>query len=213
MKKNKAPLTQSLSKVEFDWLQNFLNTVSQTHDDSMTMEAVDGLFCALIINPVMAKPTEWMKIIFGETHEFKSEEELDKVLHLLVRYWNHTSLLIEKNDSYFPYVIESEEHLAQQWIKAFRRGMDYCRNEWDAFIKENDNMTLLSPFLVLEQDENLTNNNRDALLALIPAMAYKLFHYWIEKAHNENIQPKLKVGRNDPCPCGSGKKYKKCCDA
>ncbi|MEG1849984.1 MAG: SEC-C metal-binding domain-containing protein [Oscillospiraceae bacterium] len=20
-----------------------------------------------------------------------------------------------------------------------------------------------------------------------------------------------KVGRNDPCPCGSGKKYKKCC--
>ncbi|MEW8683176.1 MAG: YchJ family metal-binding protein, partial [Candidatus Thiodiazotropha endolucinida] len=26
-----------------------------------------------------------------------------------------------------------------------------------------------------------------------------------EKRH----QPK--VGRNDPCPCGSGKKYKKCC--
>ena len=23
--------------------------------------------------------------------------------------------------------------------------------------------------------------------------------------------PKKKVGRNDPCPCGSGKKYKKCC--
>lgn len=21
----------------------------------------------------------------------------------------------------------------------------------------------------------------------------------------------LKIGRNDPCPCGSGKKYKKCC--
>ncbi|MHC4123979.1 MAG: SEC-C metal-binding domain-containing protein [Planctomycetota bacterium] len=20
-----------------------------------------------------------------------------------------------------------------------------------------------------------------------------------------------KVGRNDPCPCGSGRKYKKCC--
>ena len=24
---------------------------------------------------------------------------------------------------------------------------------------------------------------------------------------------KKKVGRNDPCPCGSGKKYKKCCGA
>jgi uncharacterized protein YecA (UPF0149 family) len=21
----------------------------------------------------------------------------------------------------------------------------------------------------------------------------------------------VKVGRNDPCPCGSGKKHKKCC--
>ena len=25
------------------------------------------------------------------------------------------------------------------------------------------------------------------------------------------VQPKPKVGRNEPCPCGSGKKYKKCC--
>lgn len=26
-------------------------------------------------------------------------------------------------------------------------------------------------------------------------------------------QAKRKIGRNDPCPCGSGKKYKKCCGA
>jgi preprotein translocase subunit SecA len=23
--------------------------------------------------------------------------------------------------------------------------------------------------------------------------------------------PASEIGRNDPCPCGSGKKYKKCC--
>ncbi len=28
----------------------------------------------------------------------------------------------------------------------------------------------------------------------------------VEQAHSEHS-----VGRNDPCPCGSGKKYKKCC--
>jgi uncharacterized protein YecA (UPF0149 family) len=22
---------------------------------------------------------------------------------------------------------------------------------------------------------------------------------------------KIRIGRNEPCPCGSGKKYKKCC--
>lgn len=26
-------------------------------------------------------------------------------------------------------------------------------------------------------------------------------------------QSEAKIGRNDPCPCGSGKKYKKCCAA
>jgi hypothetical protein len=29
--------------------------------------------------------------------------------------------------------------------------------------------------------------------------------------HKETVKVQKKVGRNDPCPCGSGKKYKKCC--
>ena len=28
---------------------------------------------------------------------------------------------------------------------------------------------------------------------------------------NKTVRKRKKVGRNDPCPCGSGKKYKKCC--
>ena len=30
-------------------------------------------------------------------------------------------------------------------------------------------------------------------------------------AKAEPVRASVKVGRNDPCPCGSGKKYKKCC--
>ena len=26
-----------------------------------------------------------------------------------------------------------------------------------------------------------------------------------------SVKPRNKVGRNEPCPCGSGKKWKKCC--
>jgi len=41
------------------------------------------------------------------------------------------------------------------------------------------------------------------------------------RAESGNDVPKVetvvnegpKIGRNDPCPCGSGKKYKKCCGA
>lgn len=32
----------------------------------------------------------------------------------------------------------------------------------------------------------------------------------MERAVNPPIRKK-KIGRNDPCPCGSGKKYKFCC--
>lgn len=31
------------------------------------------------------------------------------------------------------------------------------------------------------------------------------------QAKNNKQEKKVKIGRNDPCPCGSGKKYKKCC--
>ncbi len=27
------------------------------------------------------------------------------------------------------------------------------------------------------------------------------------------VRPEPKIGRNEPCPCGSGKKFKKCCGA
>ncbi len=33
----------------------------------------------------------------------------------------------------------------------------------------------------------------------------------IQNRNNNSIRTVTKVGRNEPCPCGSGKKYKKCC--
>jgi len=32
-----------------------------------------------------------------------------------------------------------------------------------------------------------------------------------KKAHTQKVREHEKIGRNDPCPCGSGKKYKNCC--
>lgn len=35
----------------------------------------------------------------------------------------------------------------------------------------------------------------------------------LEQKRSRTIVKGEKIGRNDPCPCGSGKKYKKCCGA
>ncbi|MCI8342742.1 MAG: SEC-C domain-containing protein [Firmicutes bacterium] len=37
--------------------------------------------------------------------------------------------------------------------------------------------------------------------------------FYIEQKRSRTVIKEPKVGRNDPCPCGSGKKYKKCCGA
>ncbi len=40
---------------------------------------------------------------------------------------------------------------------------------------------------------------------------YKICQHIIQKRKNRYINDKIDIGRNDLCPCGSGKKYKKCC--
>jgi preprotein translocase subunit SecA len=33
----------------------------------------------------------------------------------------------------------------------------------------------------------------------------------MKQIENQTIKREQTIGRNEPCPCGSGKKYKKCC--
>ncbi len=37
--------------------------------------------------------------------------------------------------------------------------------------------------------------------------------FYKEQKVSRTVYKEKKIGRNDPCPCGSGKKYKKCCGA
>ena len=54
----------------------------------------------------------------------------------------------------------------------------------------------------------------DSIDRISPA-ALALFDYWMDNPKEapvkQPIKNEQKVGRNDPCPCGSGKKYKQCC--
>ena len=56
----------------------------------------------------------------------------------------------------------------------------------------------------------------EALLASIRHdVAHTIYHVGVSKEapqkKKEAVQVGKRVGRNDPCPCGSGKKYKHCC--
>jgi len=68
--------------------------------------------------------------------------------------------------------------------------------------------------------EPMNDEQRLELIAAMAAGAMKIFRYF-EQHRRFSAQESYrtgtyrrdapKVGRNLPCPCGSGKKYKKCC--
>ena len=72
-----------------------------------------------------------------------------------------------------------------------------------------------------EMIEDIKDSTVRKVLSVVPRLSSTERTQTI-KVSNNNIAPtgkpspvraKNKVGRNDPCPCGSGKKYKKCCGA
>jgi uncharacterized protein len=52
---------------------------------------------------------------------------------------------------------------------------------------------------------------------LIPACVAGIDRFWKERRGRPKAgsgrAKSAKVGRNDPCPCGSGRKHKRCCGA
>ncbi len=53
--------------------------------------------------------------------------------------------------------------------------------------------------------EFFTADSQEALVAEMDERKTEL------KAKGEVVIRRTKIGRNDPCPCGSGRKFKKCC--
>ena len=58
--------------------------------------------------------------------------------------------------------------------------------------------------------EPLTPSERLELIAELPALLYSLHLTRLEEQKPRPVRKEDEVGRNDPCPCGCGKKYKKC---
>ncbi|MGM0379810.1 MAG: SEC-C metal-binding domain-containing protein [Bacillota bacterium] len=79
---------------------------------------------------------------------------------------------------------------------------------------------------VLYKFYNIENENLEKWKKMIEKQNKKMRDLRVNKFHKDNpnildqiitsesetfVRKEKKIGRNDPCPCGSGKKYKKCC--
>ena len=122
------------------------------------------------------------------------------------------------------------------WYALARRSVDLYPGEVYREITQAFEEGLIEPFMFCQQDvEDAYALGREEALSRLPGNPdYRLItdtvtemEWWACFPQNRTKlrntrEPRLdfptratkpKVGRNDPCPCGSGKKYKKCCSS
>ena len=110
-------------------------------------------------------------------------------------------------------LIQLVKHLKERYLlddQTMNRYMDDCLILLNSFIDIDPSFLYLSQQLPVA-----TEDDKKMLLALLQASQDSI-HTWALKGNKRKknaaqTSETKKVGRNDPCPCGSGKKYKKCC--
>ena len=218
----------ALKDEEIDWLEGFLRS-EKVGENAMSLEQVDGFFHALACGPSVPAD-EYMAVIWDTGDDpdpdggpaYDSEEQADLVTSLLQRHLKTIALRLERGHRRGVIVeTDTDELMARYWAGGFIRGVALRAREWgsheNAFILE-----FLNSVVALGTDEEHLSENgidlelRDKLIDALPTNLLRLYRLW--RGHDDPYPPPAdnryegrKVGRNEPCPCGSGKKFKFCC--
>ncbi|MFP5392534.1 MAG: UPF0149 family protein [Gammaproteobacteria bacterium] len=224
-------LDQPLSEKEFNDLDQFLLS-ERCPDDAMTMDTLHGFLTAIAIGPETIMPAEWLPKVWGgdgTAPTWKNPKEEERIVNLVMRFMNEVLVTFEVAPKEFePLYVEHDYEGqtlidAESWCWGFWEGMELRPGSWDE-IFSSEIADLMRPLYLLGADEI-----EEAELAEVedPVKAHKLaleieanipaiYRFWLprRKAAVQTLKrEEPKVGRNDDCPCGSGKKFKKCCGA
>ena len=199
-------------------------------DDVMTLAELDGFLAAIAIGPEPIDPDEWRPIVWngGEPH-FESAAQALAVRRAMAALYDDIVREVEAG-TYAPIFDtgENDEPLPQSWAVGFMTGAGLRLDAWSALFQSERDDTIAYPILALCEDEagkpllELSKKDHAFLLAqspdLIAQAVIDIADYWQQKnkplpAGAIPVRTTPKIGRNDPCPCGSGRKYKKCCGA
>lgn len=184
-----------------------------------TLPELDGLLTALVSGPRQVKPSEWWPEVWGAyPPEWPDQATLEAVFAVLLRHMNSIQDRLAAEDEAFEPVLGDRPEGLSEWCTGYLRGVGVAKTLWNGggeTVKVN-----LAPMLMFgtekgrEKTAGLPEEDLERLKGAIPGAAKVLFRFWLEDRVASGLPARRegpKVGRNDPCPCGSGKKYKKCC--
>jgi uncharacterized protein len=184
-------------------------------DRGLDAERVLGLLHAVQVAPGMIPPSQWIPLAFGEV------PAEPRAIELLLRLYNQVGDLLRKGK-----VLVAEEEREAACV-AFAAGYAAGAALDPAWIDDATRWTFAAPLAYLGERRDLVP---PALLAVYDAdpeprqvilrdldrlviTTYTTFaEHRLATARSAQVRPAAsRIGRNEPCPCGSGKKYKRCC--
>jgi uncharacterized protein len=222
-----------LNASELEALNSFLAAV---HGGKIpNAEALDGFFAALACCPDLVKPSEYLPIIqSGETEEgdlvFKGIDEAQGFMGLVSKHWNYVNHQLDNRDGYLPLMLDDEErdYSGNDWANGFLCGVNLRHDIWSELINSEEHGGSMVPIWALAYenhpeadmrpfDEPIDEKKREDLIISAAAGVMRMHAYFLEQRNSYMpetgtfVRPQRKTGRNEPCPCGSGEKYKRCC--
>jgi len=223
-----------LSGDEIDFLDQFLlyrideDAETEGQDEGVLgIAELDGLFTAIVSAPDMISPSQWLPAVWGDFEPVWDNEKIFEIIFtLLMRHMNDiAATLMEHPEDFEPIFLEREVDgktctIVDEWCEGYRRGMSLAAKRWDAGGPEM--AILLTPILAFtgETDwrgHDFSGDEVENIQNAIAPNVREIHAYWLARREENEFssQPvrrsEPRVGRNEPCPCGSGKKYKKCC--
>jgi uncharacterized protein len=204
---------------------------------AMNLEQLDGFLAALICSPEIVPPSEYLSEIWGDDivleDTFSAKPILKDFLSLLMRHWNAIVDTLNSGEVYLPLLVPDENGItnANDWANGFLRGMELRREHWAPLLDDEENGGLIVPILALAHEhdpdpamrpykEPVSAELRETLIVGAAAGMNKIYHYFeaqrllgTDPLDNMTTYRRRmpKIGQNEPCPCGSGKKFKHCC--
>lgn len=223
-------LDEPLSDKEFTELDQFLLSDDRA-DDGMTMDSLHGYLTALAIGPEEVLMAEWLPRIWGsagvEGPRFKTPKEQERIVGLIARFMNEIAITFEVAPKEFEPLFCEHEYEGRAlldgdaWAWGFWEGMNIRAEAWEPIWSSNiaemvQPIYLLGAEEIEESEVTLVDDpvKRHKLAVEMEAAIPHIHRFWQphRKSAVEQVRHDVpKTGRNDPCPCGSGRKFKKCC--
>lgn len=204
-------------------LMELLDAKSEAHN-TMRCDEVQGFMMALLSGPDALNPTNWLPEILGEESLFDAKERTEIERLVMAMAADMRMKLNEKTlpDLWF-YEDEAGNPDFYTWCNAYLYALDIVPTNWFEAVDQEEFEDLFYPIMALggiyddeENGEVILHLNEKELTQLesdLPHVLLDIYWYWqaiINKPQTVRREGE-RVGRNDSCPCGSGKKYKACC--